>query len=591
MEGGRERRPFVADVGPAVGDTLVGLLERRGRLNLVTPFFERARPIAVEKTGDAKHGQLVLASNGQRARGGARVLKVLGQPDNAAAVIEAHMLHRGLARRFPPGLERAAAEVAEQVAAEDPGEGVRHDLRPVTTFTIDPKTAKDFDDAISAEATADGWRVWVHIADVSAYVRPGSPIDREAYLRATSVYVPGKVEPMLPEVLSNGACSLVPGEDRLAVTIEMEIEGEKVVRDKAYRSLIRSDVRLAYEDVDDIFSGTVAAPEVVDAPLAAARAASAALKARRDREGSLEVTSSEPEFDFTPDGSVAEMRAAEQTESHQLIEHLMIAANEAVARRLDAAKVPTLYRVHERPDPEAAERLLAQLSSLNIPTPVTGERVAPADAAGIVAEASRLVAQEVARHGGEGAAGLGSLVLRSLKQARYDPVNLGHAGLHSDAYCHFTSPIRRYPDLVCHRALLSKIGAGEHQPRGGSAMSEAALWTSARERDAMVIERSADDIAAAFLLEDRLAAGNLPEDFGRGEIVGLVGGGAFIRFGGGFEGFLAVRRIGGDWWDVNEEGTILQGASTGRTLRMGQVLDVRVLRVDAPRGRVDLDLV
>jgi len=592
LEGREPARDRGADGTPsALPESVVGVLARRGRLTVVEPFFERGRFLAVEKTRDAREGQLVLASTGQRSRGGAKVLRVLGAPDNARAVLEAFMLHRGLARRFPPGVERAAAEAIDAVEREDPAADVRRDLRSLVTFTIDPSTAKDFDDAISAEELGSGhWRVWVHIADVSAYVRPGSPIDREAHRRSTSVYVPGLVEPMLPEALSNGACSLVPGEDRLAVTIELEIRGEEVASSEAYRSLIRSDVRLDYDSVDRLFSGEIE-PHGVWAPsLGAARAAAARLRDRRDREGALVITSTEQDFTFTKQGHVKDLLPSVQTESHQLIEHLMIAANEAVAERLAKLRVPALYRVHEQPEPEAAERLLAQLTSLGIPTPPANEHIARAEAEEIIAAASHLVAQEAERRGGEGTMGLGSLILRSQKKARYDPANLGHAGLHSDAYCHFTSPIRRYPDLVCHRALLSTVGGGEQAPRGGGPLEETAVWTSARERDAMTIERGADDIARAFLLEHRMVSGTLPAQWDDAEIVGLVGSGAFLRFGGGFEGFLPARKVGGDWWDLNEEGTVLQGAGTGRTLRIGQRLSVHIRRIEAPRGRVELDL-
>jgi len=592
MEGREPRRDRGADGTPtALTESVVGVLARRGRLTVVEPFFERGRFVAVEKTRDAREGQLVLASTGQRTRGGAKVLRVLGAPDNARAVLEAFMLHRGLARRFPPGVERAATEAVEQVEVADPGAAVRRDLRSLVTFTIDPSTARDFDDAISAEVLGDGhWRVWVHIADVSAYVRPGSPIDREAHRRGTSVYVPGLVEPMLPEVLSNGACSLVPGEDRLAVTVELEIRGEEVASSTAYRSMICSDTRLDYDRVDRFFSGEEQPHGVWVESLAAARAAAARLKERRDREGALAIISTEQDFTFNKAGHVTDLLPAVQTESHQLIEHLMVAANEAVAERLAKARAPALYRVHEQPDGAAAERLLAQLTSLGVPTPPAPEHISGADAEAIIAAASQLIAQEAERNDGEGTLGLGSLVLRSQQKARYDPANLGHAGLHSEAYCHFTSPIRRYPDLVCHRALLSTIGAGEEAPRGGGVLDELGVWTSGRERDAMTIERGADDIARAFLLEHRMVSGKLPPHWDDAEVVGLVGGGAFLRFGGGFEGFLPSRKLGGDWWDLNEEGTILQGAGSGKSLRFGQRLSVIIRRIEPPRGRVELDL-
>jgi ribonuclease R len=599
---GHGRQPRDREGGRAGGGAqdggerfVVGLLAKRGRFMILEPFFDGRRSggawssFVVDPGRDGRPGRLVVVRVGGRAKGHPKVVRVIGRPDVARDVLEALMLDRGLRRSFPAGVERAAKDRVERVEDSDPGAAGRRDLRSLPTFTIDPVTARDFDDAISAEALegADRWRLWVHIADVSAYVRPGSPIDREAYRRGTSVYVPGLVEPMLPEVLSNGACSLVPGQERLAVTVELDLHGAEVQRAAFYRSRIRSDARLDYDQVDRVFAGDEQVDEAVREPLGVARAAARALRERRERAGALAVESVEPEFAFSHGGHVEAAVASVQTESHQVIEHLMIAANEAVARLLAEREVPTLYRIHERPEPAAAERLLEQLASLGVPTPPAPENIGPGEAAGIIAAASRLVAQEIDRRGGRGRLGLTSLVLRSLKQARYSPQNKGHAGLHSSAYCHFTSPIRRYPDLVCHRALLSAVGAGEDAPRA-SVLDEAAEWTSSRERDAMQIERSADDVANAFLLERLLFEGELDRDHD-GEVIGLVGAGAFVAFGEGFEGFLPARRLRGDWWELNEQGTILMGEESGTTIRIGDAVRVVVRKVDPPRGRGELD--
>jgi ribonuclease R len=268
----------------------------------------------------------------------------------------------------------------------------------------------------------------------------------------------------------------------------------------------------------------------------------------------------------------------------------MIAANEQVARVLQERRVPTLYRVHERPDAAAVERLIDQLASLEVPTPpVPKGHLTPQQAADVVGEASQLVSGWV-RQGGRGARALHSLVLRSLKQAYYDHRNLGHAGLRSPRYCHFTSPIRRYPDLICHRALLAAV-AGDSYPPDSSWVTAAGPSTSAREREAMLIERDADDLARCFLLERELFESGWEESFD-GEVVGLHSSGAFVAFGpdgsSWFEGMLPVRRMPGDWWELNEEQTMLVGSRTGRTLRLGDPVTVRVGRIDVPRGRVDL---
>jgi ribonuclease R len=518
------------------------------------------------------------------------VARRLGRPDVARDVIEALMIDRGLRRGFDPAVEHEARD-AGSATVDDSLDG-RRDLRSLATFTIDPASARDFDDAISAEASDDGsWRVWVHIADVSAYVTPRSLIDREAYRRGTSVYVPGAVEPMLPAQLSNHACSLVPGQDRLAVTVEMTIRGESVARGSAfYRSVIRSDTRLEYGQVDEIFAGRERAAEPWGGPLAAARAAAGALAERRARRGAIVLDSSEPDFRFDRDGNVLSAEPVHQTEAHRLIEHLMIAANEQVAALLEERRVPALFRVHERPEATSVERLLDQLESLGVPTPpVKGQPMTPQEAADAVGEISQAVAAWVQSRGGRGAQALTSLVLRSLKQAYYDNRNLGHAGLQSPRYCHFTSPIRRYPDLICHRALLSAV-AGDLPAPDGAWVAAAGPWTSAREREAMTIERDADDVARCFLLERELFESGEEDPVFEGEVVGLIRSGAFVAFGpeASYQGMLPVRRLHGDWWELNEQGTILEGTRRGGAIRLGDAVNVRVGAIDAPRGRVDL---
>jgi ribonuclease R len=565
------------------------VLEKRGRFLTATPFFARGRRVNVDRPrpGAGGPGDLVVVRlTGPRA-GHGKVARRIGRPDVARDVIEALMLDRGLRRRFDPLVDREAREAAETVGEREIRAGRRSDLRALPTFTIDPPTARDFDDAISAEALDDGAvRVWVHIADVAAHVPPGAAIDREAYRRATSVYVPGAVEPMLPEALSNRACSLVPGQDRLAVTVEMDLDGARVRRTAFHRSVIRSDARLDYPQVDRIFAGVERAEEPWAAPLAAARRVAAALQAAREARHALEVESVEPEFAFSREGHVTAADPSEQTESHRVIEHLMIAANEAVAALLEDRRLATLYRVHERPDPPRVERLAEQLASLDVPTPPLPDPMTGQQALDAVGEMSRLVAAEVRRRDGRGRIAFTALVLRTLKQAHYAPRNVGHAGLRSARYCHFTSPIRRYPDLIAHRALLAAIGAGEDPP-AASRLDEAGEWCSLRERDAMSIERAADRVARCFLLEAELFEHGWHEEFA-GEVTGVIGAGAFVAFGDGHEGLLPVRRLRGDWWELDELETRLVGADSGRAIRLGDPVVVQVERVDAPRGRVDL---
>ena len=490
-------------------------------------------------------------------------------------------------RGFRPTVEGEAREAAKWAERES---GPRRDLTALATFTVDPATARDFDDAVSAQREGEGARVWIHIADVAAHVKPGSLLDQEARRRGNSTYVPGAVEPMLPHALSSEACSLAPGVSRLAVTTEVELgPGMEPRKARFYRSRIRSDARLNYDELDEIFAGRGRPPAEVAEPLAAAREVAAGLGEHRGTT-SLDVESFEPEFRFDADGNVVAAQGVAQTEAHRLIERLMILNNEQVAELLERERVPAIYRVHAQPDAARVEHLLEQLTALGVPTPPLRQGLAPSEAGHLAAEASRLVRREAARRG-HGREAYTSLVLRSLKQATYSERNIGHAGLGSAAYCHFTSPIRRYPDLVCHRALLALLGEGEEAPSLAEAR-DAAADASARERESAQIERHADDVCAAFLLERELGERGLDAVF-EGEVSGVIRSAAFVSFGGElgdvYEGMLPARRLPGEYYALDKAEVALVGRESGARVRLGDPISVRVAGVDAPRGRAELE--
>ncbi|HEX6490158.1 MAG TPA: ribonuclease R family protein, partial [Gaiellaceae bacterium] len=411
----------------------------------------------------------------------------------------------------------------------------RVDLREELAFTIDPESAKDFDDALTLKPD----RAYVHIADVSYFVPAGSPLDRGASERAFSTYVPGRVvAPMLPPELVDDLCSLRPQQDRLCVTVEIPLDNDYAPGEpRFYRSVIRSATRLTYSQAEAILAGRQRAEPALAEALRVAERLSQRLRERRFGRGALRVET--PEISFAFDGRGGLERAWRESEphAHMLVEELMILANEGVASLLAGRRREALFRVHERPEPQAVELLLAKLTELDVPTPPVPDRLEPADAAPLAAAASERVSEYV-RSARRGSEAFPALVLRALKQARYDPRNLGHSGLASRAYCHFTSPIRRYPDLVVHRALLRELGAtDEPLPED---LGELAVHASARERAAAEVEYRADEICLAWLLDSVLFEHGWDESF-EGELIGAIGSGLFVRFGEVFEGYLPAR--------------------------------------------------
>lgn len=518
-------------------------------------------PLTLDRKGlgEAGPGDLAVVRTG---RGRARLERLLGKADDIEVVLEGLLEHTGARTEFEPW-------------TEPPQTGERVDLRELLSFTIDPETAKDFDDAISVEEEDGGYRAWIHIADVSAYVQAGSPLDRGAAERAFTTYVPGRAAPMLPPELSDDRCSLRPDEDKLCVTVELPPGGEP----RFYRSVIRSRARLTYAQAER----REAAPDVA-AALERTDRLTAAIRDRRFTRGALRIESPEVNFEFDGRGSVARAWKESEPTAHRLVEELMVAANEAVAQLLSSRRRESLYRVHERPDPQAIELLLKKLADLGVPTPPAPKQLTPATAAEVAAATSERVMDYVKRSGRGGEA-FPALVLRSLKQARYHPENLGHSGLASVAYCHFTSPIRRYPDLVVHRTLLRELGlADEPAPPD---LDDLAEHTSLREREAAQVEYLADELCLAWLLDDVLYERGWDDPFD-GEIVGMIGSGLFVCFGDVFEGYLPARRLPGDYFELNELGTAMAGRRGGRTFRLGDAISVLVEKIEKTDGKVEL---
>ncbi|GAB4246236.1 MAG: ribonuclease R [Thermoleophilia bacterium] len=560
---------------------IAGVVVRRGKHLEVEPLFQSGSPFLIAREGSLRvqpdEVVLVTYAHGRRVR----VTKRLGSRRSLEDVVEALLLDTVLERGFSPAVLEAAQEVAELETEPD---RERVDLRDLFTFTVDPATARDFDDALSFEGSETGVRVYVHIADVAYYVAEGSPVDQEALLRANSVYVPTGVEPMLPPILSAGVCSLQPGVDRKAVTVEMELtERGEVHSVRFYRSVIRSDERLNYDELEEIFRGERRPGELLGAALDLGRPLAGVLRENRFARGSLRISSVEPEFHWQ-DGRVVAAHPAEELESHAFIEDFMILANEQVASFLEQERIPAVYRVHDLPDPFHLGRLLDLFAELDVPTP-------PFDALTATPNQIRRVMREVAEMverfspRTKGKAALRQQVLRAQSRAVYSTSNIGHFGLALGTYAHFTSPIRRYPDLLVHRALLYRLGL---EPRpASSTLPEWAEHCSVREREAAKVELKADDIALAFLLQRRLEEEGWDQEF-EGQIVGLVRSGAFLLFDRLYEGFLPARELPDDYYELNETESALIGRRTGKAYRLADVVPIKVSEIDEARGRVDL---
>jgi ribonuclease R len=560
-------------------------IARRGRLIVAEPWFEGGQPVVVQTRGSAEpdDGELALLRIPRHGR--ARVVELIGPSAEIESVLKGLLLDRG-ARWTGEEAARASTEAARLGVEPSEHEG-RVDLRELPSVTIDPEGARDFDDAISVQEEGGGRRVWVHIADVSAYVRPGTALDRWAQERAFSTYVPGQVSPMLPEALSVGACSLRPGRDRWCVTVEFLVGDDATASDVSmYRSVIRSDARLTYAEAELIAGGRDAGVDPAVASIVREAAAVAGrLRERRFGRGAMRLERPELVIALDGEGGVESASWEHEPAAHALIEELMILANETVAGFLAGCRAETLYRIHPEPDPQAIVGLIERLAALDVPTPPQPERLTRAGAARLASEIAGRVAAHVRSR--PGAEAFTALVLRSLEQASYHPKNGGHSGLASRAYCHFTSPIRRYPDVVAHRVLLAQLGLDERP--GDPDLDAIAAHTSERERELASIEHQANDICLAWLLDRVLYEEGWEAAF-EGEITGVIASGLFVRFGEVFEGYLPVRALQGDYFELDEHGVSLVGRRGGRRYRLGGAVDVVVDALDQSDGRVKLAL-
>ena len=564
-------------------EQVVGVLRKRPGGALVEPL-ERHLPseIAVEE-GDvpAKDGDIVSTQIVRwEDEGGllARVTGVIGSFERATSALDALIVSSHLRSAFDADVLAEADALRPADLADDPQ---RTDLRGLLSFTIDGRDAKDFDDAVSLEALKDGCvRLGVHIADVGHYVREGTALDREALARGTSIYLPGRVLPMLPEQLSNGVCSLRPDEDKFTMTALLTIdESGETVDTQLLRTITRSNARLVYDDVNAFFDGDGAQreqlagkhPELPQTLLEMKRLAGV-LRARRTAQGSIDFDTEEPQFVLDAQGEPVEILKRERGEAERMIEDFMLTANEAVARFARTHGVPLLYRVHEKPDPDKLAIFKDFLDGLGVSSRRLTAEAKPGDIRAILEQTRERPEYAV----------ISMLALRSMQKARYDEHPLGHYGLAMPDYCHFTSPIRRYPDLVVSRALTAVL-TGKRVTLTGERLSDAAIRSSECERAAIEAERAADRIMMA-----RLMAGHVGEVFS-GTVSGVSENGFYVALSNGAEGFVPARTLE-DWFDFDERHMRLRGERTGAVISPGQAVTVRVSSVELSTGFINLEL-
>ncbi len=570
----------VTKVLARANQTLTGTIQKADHTVWLRPDNERLPgPIKVVgrvRVRDGVKAAVTVVSYGSSSASPQGTLAAtFGPSGSRAASVEAILYQQNIQREFPQDVLAEAASIEQSVPAA--ALSGRLDLRDKTIITIDGASSKDLDDAVSLEKDGKNWRLGVHIADVSFYVRPGSPLDEEAFHRGTSVYFADQVVPMLPIALSNGICSLNPQVDRLTLSCFMTIDPSGAVLDHSIsKSVIRTTERMTYEDCNLLLAG--------DSPALASHYAhilpmlrdmavlSSALEKRRRERGGLELESAESHIICDSMGRPVDILSRSQGVSEKLIESFMLAANETVAQHLFARKKPAVYRVHEKPSQDKTETLKAMLSPLGYS----------------LLQADNFSLQKVldAVKGKPEAPAVSMMVLRAMMKARYDVENLGHFGLAAPFYCHFTSPIRRYPDLMVHRclhALLDGEKAAQIK-KLSKACEKAAVQSSQREIAAQSAERDIDKLYFAEFMRDHLG-----ETF-PAAVSGVTKFGLFAALPNGVEGFIPVETLPEDRYSYDESHMTLTGEQTKRQFAFGMELQVVCVSADPSTGRVEFRL-
>ncbi len=586
MENSRRREGRIIRILERSHASVIGTFET-GRAGFYVKPKNRSIPfdlyIAPKERGRAKDGDSVVAEivsypTDKRPPEG-RIIKILEKPETPAAEVEGIIDEFNLHGRFSHNIHEEAKRLYSQISPIHPllkgGEGGLHkrkDLRNLPAVTIDGERAKDFDDAISIKRIDEGYRLWVHIADVGFYVTWDSLLDTEARKRGTSVYFPNRVIPMLPKELSEDLCSLKPKVDRLAFTVEMDFDeiGERV-NAKFYPSIINSNERMTYTSVKKILvDENKMERERYDYLLQVFELMGELcniIKSRRLERGSLDFDLPEPEVLLDIQGNPEDIIGAERNFAHMIIEEFMISANEAVAEYLEDLEVPSLYRIHEEPDPMKLEDIMKIISSLKMLKKT--KAIVPKDFSDLLKQIQGTPEEEIINH----------MILRSLKQARYSPVNVGHFGLASESYTHFTSPIRRYPDLVVHRILrevLTKKHLNDKRIKElESILPDIAFHSSRMERHADEAERAVLNAMRVWFMKDRVG-----DEF-EGKVVSVTPYGLKVRLKDyHIEGFLHVSFMTDDFYRYDEKNLSLCGIHKKKIFTIGSELHVRIDRVD-----------